>query len=231
MSRDLILIPARSDSSRYPNKLHTTFLGRTLLELTYKRALNYWMTHDVAVVAGDPKIVALCEKINAPYVFTNDATHIENGTQRAAWAFDTLQHYFEPKRVIVWQADEPCLPLDLPFQKWSETGITTLVAPIDVVEVADENQVKAHVHQATGRVHWFSRYTRSRLGHVGLYCFPALFFYKCCALPMTDNAKEESLEQITWLENGYTIESVCLAENPVSINVERDWERYASATT
>ena len=229
MSRDLILIPARSDSSRYPNKLHTTFLGRTLLELTYRRAQRYWWTHNVVIVAGDAKIAALCDQINAPYVCV-DNDGIENGTQRCAWAFTQLKDHFEPKRVIVWQADEPRIPVDLPFQKWSETGITTLVAPIDVVEVADENQVKVHVNQETGRAHWFSRYTRSRLGHVGLYCFPASVFHKCCALPMTDNAKEESLEQITWLENGYTIDAACLAENPVSINVERDWERYASAT-
>ncbi len=229
MSRDLILIPARSDSSRYPGKLLVEYKGVSLLELTYRRALHYWWTHDVIVVAGDGKTAALCNQINAPYVCV-DNDDIENGTQRCAWAFIQLRDHFEPKRVIVWQADEPQISVALPFQKWSETGITTLVAPIDVVEVADENQVKVHVNQETGRAHWFSRYTRSRLGHVGLYCFPASVFHKCCALAMTDNAKEESLEQITWLENGYTIDAACLAENPVSINVERDWERYASAT-
>lgn len=229
MSRDLILIPARSDSSRYPNKLHATFSGISLLELTYRRAQRYWWTHDVIVVAGDKNIADLCGHINAPYVCV-DNDGIENGTQRCSWAFIQLRDYFEPKRVIVWQADEPRIPVDLPFQKWPENKITTLVAPLDVIDLADENQVKAHVYRETNRVHWFSRYTRSRLGHVGLYCFPASIFHKCCSLQMTDNAKEESLEQITWLENGYTIEAACLAENPVSINVESDWKRYGSAT-
>lgn len=70
---------------------------------------------------------------------------------------------------------------------------------------------------------WLANHTYYK--HIGLYAYRASVLQEITALPQSTLELAESLEQLRWLENGYTIKvGVCDVET-IGIDTREDLER------
>ncbi|MCJ7663554.1 MAG: 3-deoxy-manno-octulosonate cytidylyltransferase [Desulfobacterales bacterium] len=64
--------------------------------------------------------------------------------------------------------------------------------------------------------------------HVGLYAFQRAFLLKLTALPPSHLEKQEGLEQLRILENGYKIKTVICSSPSIGIDTQEDVERFTA---
>jgi 3-deoxy-manno-octulosonate cytidylyltransferase (CMP-KDO synthetase) len=64
--------------------------------------------------------------------------------------------------------------------------------------------------------------------HIGLYAFRRDFLLKLTALPPSALEKQEELEQLRILENGYKIKTVVISAPSIGIDTPQDVERFKS---
>jgi len=62
--------------------------------------------------------------------------------------------------------------------------------------------------------------------HIGLYAFRRAFLLKLTALPPSTLEKQEKLEQLRILENGYKIKTVMCSAPSIGIDTPQDVERF-----
>jgi 3-deoxy-D-manno-octulosonate cytidylyltransferase len=140
--------------------------------------------------------------------------HSPSGTDRLAEAARTI-----PADIYVnVQGDEPLMsPANI--DRAAETlladarrEIATIALSMPALEAPDPNVVKVAVAQ-DGRALYFSRapIPFARNGqpgyrkHLGIYAYRAATLQRLAALPPSPLERAESLEQLRWLEAGYTI--------------------------
>jgi 3-deoxy-manno-octulosonate cytidylyltransferase (CMP-KDO synthetase) len=116
------------------------------------------------------------------------------------------------------QGDEPLMPAENVDRAVAALSggpgrqLATLAYPIAAEAAADPNTVKVAVAQ-DGRALYFSRspipYYRqgppAHRKHLGIYVYRAQALAAVAALPPSPLERAESLEQLRWLEAGYTI--------------------------
>lgn len=222
-----IIIPARMESKRFPGKPLHMIAGKTLLEWTYQKALTAG-AHAVYVATEDIQIVNKCldKGMNVSWPVVD----CRNGTQRCAKAITTTDFLGDYGSFINWQVDEPDIhtndakafvAMATGLSLWTMVG-RALPGPADLHQ--NSNQVK--VIASHGVCHWFSRQWMpySQL-HIGLYGFHKPMLRTLGKIEEdTLFALRENLEQLTWIEKGFTIRS-CQAlanRNPISINTIQD---------
>jgi 3-deoxy-manno-octulosonate cytidylyltransferase (CMP-KDO synthetase) len=152
---------------------------------------------------------------------------IRSGTERC---HEVVKQFYskghEPfEAVINIQGDEPFIdPMQIEqvarcFEQ-RDVAIATLVKKITSEnELADPNVVKVIVDK-NSRAIYFSRYAipylrgkgdKDRPGlhtffkHVGIYGYRPSILHEITSLPESSLEKAESLEQLRWIENGYSI--------------------------
>ncbi len=104
-----VIIPARLQSSRLPNKVMLPIQGKPMLQHVYERAIES-QARRVIIAAGDPEILSLAKQLGAESCVTK-IDH-PTGTDRVAEAIEVLK--IDPNEVIVGlQGDEPLLPAKL----------------------------------------------------------------------------------------------------------------------
>lgn len=228
--RTLIVIPARMASSRFPGKpLAKLPDGVALVDHVYKRAER---TSAELVVVGTPdqEIMAYCVRHGMACLLTS--AEAQTGTHRCA---EVLKHYndYQFDIVVNWQCDEPEIEptwVDDTAKLCDDLGrIMTLACPTAEPD-RDPNQVKAVVssHSAWGRCHsctclWFSReWLPLAWLHYGVYAFPAATLRELSSLEPTPLSQAYSLEQLAWLEKGYTMVAYPILRPVQSVNVPDD---------
>ena len=228
-----IIIPARLASNRLANKPLLEVDGKPLLQWTYDRACQA-ESDKVIVSTSDPEIVDYCKNNGIMCILTSES--VLTGTHRCAevlWTLDqelTEEDYSLDSIVVNWQCDEPLVdPKDIgKLVKATKEfyGISTLVANMEEKHFDDRNTTKAVVGD-TGLIHWFSRkHIIGNKAHIGIYAFRSAILRKLGKLRRTKFSTAESLEQLAWLENGFQIGAVGTWDVPLSINTERDFEKF-----
>jgi len=111
--------------------------------------------------------------------------------------------------------------------------VGTTVAPVaNLQEFRDQNVVKV-VTRLDGSCLYFSRgdipYRRANARdyslakrHIGLYCFDREVLSQIVALPQSPLEDYEKLEQLRWLQHGYSIQSVEIEGDIISVDTEDD---------
>lgn len=235
MGRSLIVIPAHLSSERLPGKVLLQHKGHSLLEWTYRQALRCFRFADVVVATSDDEVAEAVRDFNGICVHT-PGVEFPNGTSRAFAAYETMRDHWDCRHhqtVIVWQADEPFiepatvydLTRDRPY------GINTVVGLMDpILDFQNPNVVKAVLTENTPaqRIAWFTRQPIPyAFIHLGIYSFTTSAIAKLKELDVHHYAKQESLEQLTWLANGWGVGAIKLETcAPLSINTPDDWERF-----
>ncbi len=234
------LIPARYASSRFPGKPLADIGGKPMIQRVYEQASK--VLPAVYVATDDERIESAVKAFGGQVVMT--ATTHQSGTDRCAEAIAKVQeatgiHY---DAVINIQGDEPFIsPVQIELLASAflkpETEIATLVKVADnSQDLFNPNKPKVVV-SAQGKALYFSRspipYLRGEeetewhkkhkfYNHIGLYGYRSDILAQITKLERGTLEKCESLEQLRWLENGYSIAVMETELESLSIDTPED---------
>ncbi|MBQ2321163.1 MAG: 3-deoxy-manno-octulosonate cytidylyltransferase [Bacteroidales bacterium] len=244
MEKDEILglIPARYASTRFPGKPLADIGGKPMIARVYEnvsKALGH-----VAVATDDVRIAEAVEAFGGRVVMTS--TSHRSGTDRCAEAASKVEAEDGRRYGVVMniQGDEPFISpaqvelLASAFED-ARVGIATLVKHAEHEEdVFNPNKPKVAV-SAGGFALYFSRspipYLRgvaehewmakhSFWNHIGLYAYRTSTLHELTKLEPGTLERCESLEQLRWLENGYSIKVLETEIESLSIDTPEDLE-------
>ncbi len=215
------IIPARYGSSRFPGKPLAEICGKTVIRRVYEQAR---MALDTVLVAtDDDRIYDAVEAFGGKVVMTR-ADH-KCGTDRCLEAYEAITTPFwraqnDTDTVIInIQGDEPFIQPEqietlMKCFEQEGTDIATLVRPFtkadSQADLENVNTPKVEWDKATGEAKMFSRKViacadGSHYRHIGIYAYRADVLAKITKLAQSPLEIAERLEQLRWLENGYTI--------------------------
>jgi len=233
--KNLIIIPARLESTRLPNKALADINGEPMIVHVYKRAIESGIA-DVLVAAGNEEIKIEIEKIGGKAILTNP--NHPSGSDRICEAMNL----FDPSRkydfIINLQGDLPNIDKEslIKIIKLLEEGdadISTLGAKIDNEDDFDNpNVVKAYIedYESSNLVKDFIRQLDGQkknclYHHIGIYGYTREALEKFVSLRQTKLEVERKLEQLRAIENGMNI-SLGLTNNlPIGVDTESDLKR------
>lgn len=238
----LIIIPARYESTRFPGKPLALIDDKPMIQHTYEHAKE--TGYPVLIATDDERIVEAVGKFKGEVIMTGEHP---NGTSRCqeaaqiaarerAWDFDIL---------INVQGDEPFIHPDqikalLQAFDSDAVDIATFGKRIkDTEELFSANVVKV-ARGAKNQALYFSRsvipYCRDAykddwiekyayLKHIGMYAYRKQVLAELVELPEGELEKLECLEQLRWLEAGYTIAVLETTHESVGIDTPDDLKR------
>ena len=223
------IIPARFNSTRLPGKPLASIGEKAMIEHVYSQTCKAHLIHDVAIATDDERIIAHCTNADIP-VFMTSKDH-KNGTSRVI----ELSKRLETDIVINVQGDEPFIEphvLDnLVESVIDDNQIATIVCPIlKKQEWNNPNIVKVVINHE-GSALYFSRspipyhrdldFTRA-WRHLGVYAFRKDVLMKLEKLSKSTLAETELLEQLAWLEHGFSIGTIKVNEAWLSVDTGED---------
>lgn len=221
--RFLGIIPARYASTRFPGKPLADIFGKPMIQRVYEQVSG--ALDAVYVATDDSRIYDTVKSFGGKAVMTS-SVH-KSGTDRCTEAADLAEKDTDTHFDVVFnvQGDEPFIdPRQIEILKSCfddyKTQIATLVRKIDSYDdLFNENRPKVVLNLRSEAI-YFSRFTipfqrgiskdqwlnyRKYYMHIGLYAFRRDILPKITSLPQSPLELSESLEQLRWLENGYTI--------------------------
>ena len=239
----LILIPARYASTRFPGKPLAEIGGRPMIQHVVEKAQA--VSSDAFVATDDRRIYDRVESFGGRAVMTSEAHR--SGTDRCYEAYQYVVALNGKKYDVVVniQGDEPFIQPDQVLSLIScfedpSVQIATLAKRFENnADIFNPNKVKV-VCSAKGTALYFSRsampFCRGKqeeewldttpfFKHVGMYAYRPEVLKEITSLPQGVLEKAESLEQLRWLENGYTIAVRETAHESVGIDTPDDLKR------
>lgn len=238
--RILGIIPARYGSSRFPGKPLIDLKGKTMIQRVVEGASKAALLTDLIVATDDQRIVDEVVRFGGKVVMT-DSNH-PTGTDRCAEVLRNLPDSYDV--VINIQGDEPLVDarqLDQLLQAFSnpDVQIATLASrKIEMEDILNPNRIKLVVDKHHNAL-YFSRspipnFANSKgepleiypfLRHIGLYAYRSEVLLQLSKLEETQLEKIESLEQLRWLYNGYSIRVVETEIETPNIDTPEDVEK------
>lgn len=245
-----VIIPARLNSTRLPEKVLLDIAGKPMIQHVYERAVESGA--DKIIVATDhEKIATVAEDFGAEIRMT-ESSH-QSGTERIAEAVVSLA--CDPNDIIVGlQADEPMMPSQLISQVAKNLeehdhvkAATFATKLIDAKDLLNPNVVKVILNHRNYAIH-FSRapipWDREQFSslseldpqkiklvdayfrHIGIYAYRAGFLETYSSWPACLLERLESLEQLRILWNGFKIHvGITDQAAPISVDTRADIER------
>ena len=237
--KTLGIIPARFASTRFPGKPLVLIDGKTMLQRVYEQASKSQL-HQVVIATDDTRIFDAATDFGAQAVMTS--AHHRSGTDRIA----EVAKAFDAEIVVNIQGDEPFIEpsqinLLVDFLKSHEAiEIATLCKQItDHEQLMSPNVVKV-VRNIKQEALYFSRnpipflrdvatekwlLEAAHFKHIGMYAFRKKTLLELAELAATNLEKLENLEQLRWLENGFTIGVIETALETIGIDTPEDLEK------
>ena len=233
------IIPARYGSTRFEGKPLALINGKMMIQRVYEQAKKADKLSEVVVATDDERIYNAVVGFGGKAVMTS-ANH-KSGTDRCREVVDKIGKGFDA--VINIQGDEPYInPLQINqiarLISDKDTPLASLCKPIsDYDELVSHNAVKV-VFDKNGKALYFSRYAipfmrnvdddkiwlskRTFYKHIGIYAYKTDVLKEVSALPQSGLELAESLEQLRWLENGYTVRMGVTEFESYSVDVPED---------
>ena len=236
------IIPARYASTRFPGKPLADMKGKYMIQRVYEQARK--VLDHVCVATDDDRIFNAVQSFGGEVVMTS-AQH-RSGTDRCFEAYRTLGGH--ENVVINIQGDEPFIK---PEQIESliacfdspQIQIATLVRPFEASEgyeaLANPNSPKVVLNERHEALYfsrsvipylrgvepaeWLARHTYYK--HIGMYGYRADVLGQITCLPQSSLELAESLEQLRWLQNGYTIKVGITTQETIGIDTPADLEK------
>lgn len=216
------IIPARYASTRFPGKPLALLGGKTMIRRVYEQVSD--VLDHVVVATDDERIEEEVLSFGGKVVMTSP-DH-KSGTDRCYEAFTKVDGHFDV--VVNIQGDEPFIQkqqleaIRSCFED-STTQIATLVKPFTSADsfaaLENVNSPKVVVNRNFNALYfsrsiipyqrnqdqkvWLANHTYYK--HIGLYAYRSNVLREITNLPQSALELAESLEQLRWLENGYTI--------------------------
>lgn len=242
------IIPARYESTRFPGKPLADINGKPMIQHVYEQASKALKT--VYTATDDRSIEQAVKNFGGKVVMTS--VQHRCGTERCAEAAGKIQSEtgISYDVIINIQGDEPFIhPEQLEKIKAlfddNKVQIGTLIKPMAKEEdVSNPNIVKV-VTDINNNALYFSRLAipcvqNSVVGaekttyyhkHIGLYAYKSGILQQIVKLPPSPLEISESLEQLRWLENGYSIKTTETELDSYSIDTPDDLEKVIQKRT
>ncbi|HJG89735.1 3-deoxy-manno-octulosonate cytidylyltransferase [Barnesiella viscericola] len=239
------IIPARYASTRFPGKPLADMKGKYMIQRVYEQACK--VLDRVCVATDDERIFNAVQSFGGQVVMTSERHR--SGTDRCFEAYTNLGGGEEV--VINIQGDEPFIK---PEQIESliacfdspQTQIATLVRPFEATEgyeaLANPNSPKVVMNERHEALYfsrsiipylrgvepeqWLSRHVYYK--HIGMYGYRADVLGEITRLPQSSLELAESLEQLRWLQNGYTVKVGITTQETIGIDTPADLQKAIS---
>lgn len=233
--KKVIVIPARLQSTRLPNKLMLDLKGKSIIQRVYEQCLLVENIDKVIIAVDDEKLMIHCNKFAKDVVLTS--SHHQSGTDRIAEAIEKVNCDI----VINVQGDEPFIDPHLISEvancfSNTHTQMASAMCRMDNYnEIENPNNVKVIVNTNNEAI-YFSRlpipYQRevkeqsihNYYKHLGIYGYQKEFLIQFSKMKPTILEQTEKLEQLRVIENGYTIKMIKTTHNAIGIDTLEDYE-------
>jgi 3-deoxy-manno-octulosonate cytidylyltransferase (CMP-KDO synthetase) len=247
--RILGIIPARFESTRFPGKPLARIQGKSMIQHVYEQASKANSLTDIIVATDDHRIYKHVQSFDGK-VYMTDTNH-KSGTDRCNEVMQKLQNQGQNYDVIVnIQGDEPFInpaqidQLSEEF-KLADTEIATLIKLIKDPSVLNNPNVVKVVRQNNGKALYFSRYPipffREQntndifekvdyYKHLGIYAYKSSILSQICELNQSKLEMAESLEQLRWLENGFSIQTKLTDFESIAVDTPEDLSKLTNIT-
>ncbi|MBL0356864.1 MAG: 3-deoxy-manno-octulosonate cytidylyltransferase [Chitinophagaceae bacterium] len=235
------IIPARFASTRFPGKPLIDIKGKSMLQRVYEQAAKSKLLSRVVVATDDERIADHVKDFGGEVVMT--APHHPSGTDRCWDALQQLEGDY--RYVINIQGDEPFIEpgqIDELAAVLQDGAIelATQMIPVDNHEILfDKGEVKI-VLNSRNEALYFSRMVipfikdvdekewhkhHQYYRHVGMYAYRKDILEQITKLPVSSLEKAESLEQLRWIENGFSIKCVTTKYESHCIDTPEDVQK------
>lgn len=239
----IAIIPARYASTRFPGKPLADICGKPMIQHVYQKVSS--IIKDVYVATDHSGIFETVEGFGGKAIMTSE--NHRSGTDRCCEALDKIEKEtgIDFDVVINIQGDEPFVAIEQIeaikqcFEQPS-TQIATLVKPFDEDEDIFNANTPKVVISKTGKALYFSRSVIPHLRgseqptwqskhlyykHIGIYAYKSKVLREITSLEQGTLEKAESLEQLRWLENGYSIQTAITHHQSMAVDTPEDLER------
>ena len=235
------IIPARFGSTRFPGKPLVNINGISMIQRVYEQCTKSSRLSRVIIATDDERIAQHVKSFNGEVMMTSP--HHLSGTDRCAEIVRKESGKWDA--VINIQGDEPYIhpeQIDLLCSCFeiADVKIATLVKKIlSPDELFNHNNVKVVLNNRKEAI-YFSRlpipYNRNfpeqdwlkqstYYKHIGIYGYRSKMLTELASLEKTNLEITESLEQLRWIENGYTIHAAVTSHESVAIDTPEDLEK------
>lgn len=225
-----IVIPARLQSERLPNKVLRPFLGKVMIEHVWKRANLIEEKAEIVVATDSLEIKTVCETFGANVMLTS-SKH-QNGLSRTGEIAKILNWDF----YVILQADEILIDprnLELLIKTIKEENSSPFYNLITNLkkasELSDRNIVKCLIRHDNSLINIFRM-----SGSIASEATQMIFTKKICGLfaishkclneiidlPAQIIETNESIEQMKLIELNYQVYGVEIKDNYPSVNTE-----------
>lgn len=225
------IIPARAESSRFPNKPLAEILGKPMIQWTYEHACAAKKINEVYVATDSEEIKKACEAFHGNVIMTSPKH--PTGTERIYEAAQKIQADI----YIVINGDEPvmsgatidlCVPDSIEADSFYAANLMTdFENPVEVVDATNLKIVTNHLNE----VMFISRspipYPRGNSNYkfkkfVGISAFTksALEFYH--NTPMGEIEKIEENDTFRFIENGKKVYYFNAHCKSISVDTPKD---------
>ena len=241
----VVVIPARLNSTRLPNKVLLDLNGKTVVQRVYDQCLKAKNIDEVYIATDSKEVQESCLDFTDKIIMT-DEKH-QSGTDRIAQAVENI----DCDAIINIQGDEPFIEPSLIDElaivlKSNDTVMISALHKIEKVEdLKNPNVVKVTMDKNNNAL-YFSRSIiphhrdewNSLLNyhitipkplkfyrHLGVYGYTKDFLIKYSNMEQSYLEKLEKLEQLRVLENGYDIKMIETNYNSIGIDTQEDYEQ------
>ena len=241
----IVVIPARLNSTRLPNKVLLDLKGKTVVQRVYEQCKRATNIDEIYIATDSPKVKESCESFTKNIIMTDD-TH-NSGTDRIAQAVKSI----DCDVVINVQGDEPFIEPSL-IEKIAnsfidtDTMMSSALHKIKKVEDLKNNNVVKVTVDKNNNALYFSRsiipHHRDEWDtllnhhiaipeplkfyrHLGIYGYTKDFLLNYSNMEESYLERLEKLEQLRVLENGYKIKMIEIDYNSIGIDTEEDYKK------
>ena len=236
------IIPARYASTRFPGKPLVEIKGVSMIQRVYQQVKVAELITKIIVATDDNRIFNHVKSFSGNVMMTAE-TH-QSGTERIAEVVKNLDDDYDI--AINIQGDEPFIQPQLIDDLANfliqnpQFNIATAAKKITENETLfNPNSVKV-VFSQSGKALYFSRQTipfirgikkenwlerQDFYKHIGIYAFRTSTLLEIIEKSMSNFEKSESLEQLRWLENDYSIGVMPTEFETIGIDTPEDLGR------
>jgi len=236
MQRTLVVIPARMQSTRLPDKPLADIAGKPMIVHVWRRAMEAQVGR-VVVATDNDAVLATVRAVGGEAVMTR-ADH-PSGSDRVFEAVCRVDPGGDFEFILNLQGDLPMLAQSLPRDCLAplldgDADIATIAAEITKPEDrTNPNAVKVVGASTTVprrlRALYFTRATAPfgegpLYHHFGMYAYRRAALERFVSLQPSPLERREQLEQLRALEDGMCIDVTIVDSVPVEVNTPEDLE-------
>lgn len=231
------VIPARYASTRFPGKPLVDIQGKSMIRRVYEQAAKASGIDKVVVATDDERIAAEVKSFGGEFIMTG--SQHQSGTDRCAEVVEKVPGF---DVIVNIQGDEPFIDpaqIDLLISCFTDPQVqlATLIKEIHTPEELLNHNLPKVILNSKREAVYFSRQTIPYIRnaekenwlkahqfykHIGIYGYTVPVLLEITKLAPSSLEIAESLEQLRWVENGYSIQTRVTTIETIAIDTPED---------